>query len=176
MAGELLFVAGCVQVDALEPKSARAVEFREAAQKVNKTGLATIYVLGSLFAPGTPKDACITYLESIPGRKVLVSDGRYCNTAELTCGAWHNVTPEVRLDLWGKHIRLAVDPPVHGSFGGSLLLLHVGGRADTGNSIRVLWDDWHDRFGPAGINSIYALSVLADQIGHGLVAEPSDGR
>lgn len=173
MNGEHMFVTGMVGVP---PGTDFAKEVAGAFATAAGKGLATFYVLGSLFAPGTPKDAMIVYLEGLPGRKVLVTDQGRASDDEFTCGAWHEVTNQIMLRQWGKNIRITCDPPVHNPNLG--LLLHIGKRPDSESCIRVLWDDWDGRFGPAGLSSIYALSVLADQIGAGMIAamEPEDGR
>jgi hypothetical protein len=168
MPADLLFVTGCVGV---APGSPSAEVVKQAFKTAQGRDQATFYVLGSLFAPGTPKDAMITYLEELPGRKVLVTD--QVGGGEARCGAWHDVQEEVRLEQWGKKFRLVEDPSVHIDEQG--LLIHVGRRVDSATCIRVLWDDWQDRFGPGGLCGLYALSVLADQIGAGMVAvEPED--
>jgi calcineurin-like phosphoesterase family protein len=172
MAGELLFVTGVVEV---VPGTEHAQEVRQAFEQANKSGSTTIYVLGSLFAPGTSKDACISYLEALPGRKVLVTDMSWVTMPELICGSWHEVANEVTLNMWGRRIILAPDPKDYPE--DADLLLHIGRRIDGGKQVRVLWSDWHDRFGPSGLNSIYALSVLAEQMAAGMIAvEPDDGR
>jgi hypothetical protein len=170
MPADLMFVTGCVGV---APGTPFAEEVKQAFVTAEGRDRATFYVLGSLFAPGTSKDAMITYLEALPGRKVLVTD--QVGGIEARCGAWHDVQEDIRLELWGKLFRLAEDPSIHIDEQG--LLIHVGRRVDSATSIRVLWDDWQDRFGPGGLCGLYALGVLADQIGAGVVGvEPEDGR
>jgi hypothetical protein len=169
---ETVFVTGCVNV---VPGTPFADEVKQAFVTAEGRGQATFYVLGSLFAPGTSKDAMIVYLDSLPGRKVLVTD-KMGGSDEARCGAWHEVHDEVLLQLWSREFRLAEDPPRHVAADDGLLI-HVGRRIDSATSVRVLWSDWQDRFGPGGLNNLYALSVLAEQIGAGMVAvEPEDGR
>jgi hypothetical protein len=169
---EQMFVTGVVGV---VPGLRMGQTFREAVVSASKQGPATIYVLASLFDYGASKDAMIPYMEAIPARFVLITEGEYASSDERTCGAWADVTNRVEMVMWGKRIVLAVDP--HKFPDDADLLIHAGRRVDSGKSIRAMWCDWQDRFGPKGLNSIYALSVLADQIGAGLVAaEPVDGR
>jgi hypothetical protein len=172
MPAEQVFVTACVQV---MPGTPHAEEVKEAFKSAAGKTPATIYVLGSLFDHGASKDAIIAYLEALPGRKVLITEGGYASEAERTCGVWHGVHKQVEIQMWGKHFTLEIDPPHYPE--NTDLLVHAGRRVDSGNSIRVLWVDWQDRFGPGGLNSLYALSVLAEQIGAGMVAvEPDDGR
>jgi hypothetical protein len=168
---DVAFVTGCVGV---EPGSAKAADVKEAFVAAAKQGRSTIYVVGSLFAPGTSKDAMIVFLESLPGRKVLVTEGGYSEPAERLCGAWHDMQTEVRVTEWGRKMVLSCDPRRYPDE--CEVLFHVGSRPDGGDCIRVRWDDLYDRYGPKGLHSLYALSVLASQFATGFVAEePVDG-
>jgi hypothetical protein len=169
-----VFVTGNVGV---LPGTPHAEHVRQCFEKASNTEKGTtIYVLGSLFAHGAPKEDMLVYLERLPGNKQLVvakSAGSMHEWDERRLPGWSNTSRYSKIDLWGMHFQLS--PDVHNMSYLDGLIVHCDPKVyDCAHTINADWHEWSDRFGPGGLNSLYSLGVLAEQYKAGLLAsEPA---
>lgn len=173
MSEGLIYVTGDCRV---QPGTKHAEEVRQAFVEASKRP-STIIILGNLFAYGVPLDSMLTYMDRLPGRKILVVEGGSRNAherMERDLGAWHETSRHLKIEQWGMKFQLS--PDVRNMRFDDGLIIHADRRLqDSQHMINASWDAWGGRFGPGGLSSLYALGVLAQQYATGLAApEPVD--
>lgn len=172
MKSKTIYVTGEVGVI---PGTDHAREVQEAIKLAAKQS-EKIIVLGSLFAEDVPLDAMLTYMDRLDGRLELVAAGSAQSNKERnerSLGHWYRTSRYDKVEHWGMKFQLSPDIfPARVNDG---ILIHAEHRQDSGLMINARWDAWHNRFGPGGLHSLYALGVLAGQYASGMVAaEPVD--
>lgn len=164
-ATEFVYVTG--NLDVTTPERAEQV-MRAFVEADKGRALTTVYVLGSMFGPGIDVTAMERFMKNLPGRKILVA-GPECGKDERSLSLWHEVHDNVELSLWGKTFWL--EALHHEVSWPDALIVHADPDSlgpDNGDAVNASWEHWSDQFGPGGLQNLYALSVLAEQIDAGM--------
>lgn len=167
---EFVYVTGNLNVSTPE----RAEQVMKAFKDADKGhSLTTVYVLGSLFGPGVHEDAMMKFMQELPGRKTLIYDPYDPSTeVERKLKFWFAAETCATLELWGKTFHLCphIGSPYDSMIPPGGLIVHADkeDQQDSGEFVNAAWDHWSDQFGPGGLQNLYALSILADQIGAGV--------
>jgi hypothetical protein len=162
---EFVYVTGNLNVTTPERAEQVLAAFKE-ADRGHK--VITVYVLGSMFGPSVHEDAMMRFMKELPGRKILIP-GPACTETERKLKYWFGVHDNVELQLWGK--TFFIEALHHEVSWPDALIIHADPGSlglDTADAVDASWEHWSDQFGPGGLQNLYALSVLAEQIGAGM--------